>query len=165
MKVFFCSITSLSAPPTGKPILSLFILSLFIIIGSCSSNKHVNTEMLDKAYNIHQEAAQIEKEIQPKVAELTNLKNSINIQGRALTEEEISKVNQIEKLEASLAYWKENHPEIPGYEPGHVHGAGCSHGTEKQLELLPEDWVKVQQEFMDSIQVIQKRVDELMVDG
>ncbi len=140
-------------------IYSFLLFCFSLILAACSSHKHVNTELLDKAYNIYQEAKKIETEIEPGLSELTNRKNNINIQGRALTQEEIETVDKIEKLEASMNFWKENHPEIPGYEPGHVHGAGCSHG-EQQLELMPEDWVKVQQEFLDSIVVIKARIAE-----
>lgn len=134
-----------------------FILLLF----SCASNSKVDTELLDKAHQFYTQAAKIGTELKPQIESLIQQKNSLNIQGRALTDDEISLVANIESLEKAYQDWKVNHPEIPGYEEGHQHGDGCSHGKGAQLEIMPEDWVKVQQEFLESILAMQQKIEEL----
>ena len=107
--------------------------------------------MMDKAFGIYQKAKAIEASLLSKKDSLEQEKNGLNVQGRALTTEEQERILEIEKWNQKFQDWQAEHPEIPGYEEGHVHGAGCTHGKGKQLEILPEDWLKVQEEFLERI--------------
>lgn len=145
---------------TMKFILSL-LLSFSIILFSCSSSKTTDNEDMQKAFKIHTESSQIEEALKPKLDQLVQIKNSTNIVGRALTPAEIETVEKIEKIETSLKFWQENLPDVPGFEHEHkAHEGPCNHGP--KLELMPEDWVRVQQEFKDSILVIKSRVEEVL---
>ena len=137
---------------------------------ACSSQNQTNhgdNKVLQEAAEVHTEALKIEKEIQSKLEALQQRKNTINIQGRALTEAEIAFVNQVEALEASLRYWEENHVEVPGFEHNHDeeghshdhdHGHNHDHNHEAKLEVAPTDMLIIQKEFRDSMLAMQKRV-------
>lgn len=134
------------------------IVIIFLSLTACNSAKKENPA-LKEAAETHEQAIQIEKQVAPQLEELIQIKNSINIQGRALTQEEQTLVQEIENIEASYTYWEENHVEVPGYEYDHDHeGHEHEHGKAK-LELTPEDMIQVQREFRDSIVSIQQRVD------
>ena len=140
------------------------ISGVFIII-ACNSAKKENP-VLKEAAQTHEQALQLEKQVAPQLAELTQVKNSINVQGRALTPEEQALVQEIEVIERSYGYWEENHVEVPGYAHAHDHDdeahshEGHDHGA--KLELTPEDMLTVQREFRDSIVAIQRRVDSVL---
>ena len=137
------------------------LLTLTAFLLSCAGSKNANDPVMQKAFAIHQEASKIEKEIAPKLEDLIQIKNSTNIVGRALTEAEIERVEKIERIEQSVNFWRENLPDVPGFEhEHHAHDGPCNHGP--KLELLPEDWVKVQQEFKDSILVIKERIEAVL---
>ena len=82
---------------------------LFIVacLGS-SCNSVQEKTLLKKASKIHQESVQIESTLNKKLKELVEKKNSINIQGRALSTEELTFVDIIEQLELTYQSWKEN---------------------------------------------------------
>ena len=131
-----------------------------LLVTACNTSKKEDPQ-LKEAADVHLEAMQIEKQMKPQLAELVQLKNSINIQGRELTAEEIALVQQIEALEASYSFWEENHVEVPGHEhhdhDDHDHDHHHHHGP--KLDLSPADMLLVQQEFRDSIRAIQQRVE------
>lgn len=133
-----------------------------LLITACNTSQKENPQ-LKEAADVHLEAMQIEKQMKPQLAELVQLKNSINIQGRELTAEEIALVQQIEALEASYAFWEENHVEVPGHEhhdhDDHDHDDHHHHHHGPKLNLSPADMLLVQQEFRDSIRAIQQRVE------
>ena len=131
-----------------------------LVISSCDPN-YADDPLMQKAFAIHQEASQVEKEVAPKMEDLIQIKNNINISGRALTEVEMDRVDKIERIEQSMKYWRENIPDVPGFKnKHHDHEGPCNHGP--KIELLPEDWVKVQQEFKDSILVIKERIEAVL---
>ncbi len=122
-------------------------------INNCSSN---NEQVLKEAVEIHEQSLTIEKEVQSKYDELEQIKNSINIQGRALTEEEIKFTREVDLMGLSLNYWKENHLEVPS-----------SDQQEKQkdasIKFSPQDILLIQKEFNDSIVAIRARVERLKI--
>lgn len=138
--------------------------AIIYLSSSCGGqHNHGDNQLLQQAADIHTEAIKIEKELRPKLQSLVQQKNTINIQGRALTEEETAFVNKVESIEASLKYWEENHVEVPGFEHGHDHdhdheGHDHSHDHGSKLEVAPQDMLLIQKEFRDSIVAIQKRV-------
>lgn len=83
-------------------------LLLCCLLGSSCSTSQEKT-LLKKAMKVHEESASIEADFHLKLKELIQKKNSINIQGRALSTEELTFVDVIEKLENSYSKWKENY--------------------------------------------------------
>ncbi len=134
---------------------------LILLIAACKSTPKDNPA-LQEAARIHAEAAQIEQALQPQLKELIQRKNSINIQGRALTEEEIAFVEKVNAIENSYTYWEENHVEVPGYEHQHEENHHDHHHHKENLHLSPADMLSVQKEFRDSIVTLQQRVIELI---
>ena len=83
------------------------LLIFIFLFSSCNSSQEKT--LLNKASKVHQESAQIESNLNGKLQELVQKKNSINIQGRALSTEELTFVDVIENLESSYQLWKENY--------------------------------------------------------
>ena len=54
----------------------------------------------------------LEKEITPQITDLIQIRNSINIQGRALTPDEIRQSTKIDHIENTFRVWKENYDQI-----------------------------------------------------
>ena len=63
--------------------------------------------LVERVNELHRASRQIESEVAPKLEDLIQQKNSINIQGRALTSEEIEFSGKVSELEATFARWKE----------------------------------------------------------
>lgn len=143
----------------------LIIVSLFFLSANCGGTSEADQKLLQEAADIHQEAVKIEQQVRPKLDELVQQKNSINIQGRTLAPEEIAFVTKVEGIESSYAYWEENHIEVPGFEHDHSahegHDHDHSHGSE--LKVSAADMLLIQKEFKDSILSIQQRVEQLKV--
>ena len=78
---------------------------LLALFGSCHGTQE--KALMKKANQLHEEAASIEADLNDKLRELIQKKNSINIQGRALTQEELAFVDVIENLESNYHQWKE----------------------------------------------------------
>ena len=147
---------------------TFFLFFALFLLAACGSNHTHQDDDKDllKAATLHQDAIDVEKIVKPKLDGLVQKKNSLNIQGRALTEAEMSFVRQVETLEDNYRYWTENHVEVPGHgHDGHDHGHGHDHDHDHdhgaQLEVSSADMLIIQQEFKDSIQAIQKRIELL----
>ncbi len=138
--------------------------SILLLTLACNSAKKEDPALREAA-EIHREAVAIEKALKPQIEQLVQLKNNINILGRALTEAEKALVSQIESIESTYAYWLEHHVEVPGYEHDHVHDhdhAHHDHSHGKKLDLTPADMLAVQREFRDSITVLQQRIEQTL---
>lgn len=105
------------------------LLCLFTVCLSCQRYSNA------KATTLYQQAAEIEKIIAPTIEDLEQEKNSISIQGRALTEAELQKIDQIDALLDRYAWFKENHQNSKG--------------------------IKTQKACLETIQWIQKQLPEL----
>lgn len=84
------------------------LLCLLTVCMSCQRYSNA------KASTLYQQAAEIEKVIAPTIENLEQEKNSISIQGRALTEAELQKIDQIDALLDRFAWFKENHRSSQG---------------------------------------------------
>ena len=80
---------------------------LILLALCCSCHGTQEKALMRKANQLHEEAAHIEADLNGKLKELIQKKNSINIQGRALTQEELAFVDVIENLESNYHQWKE----------------------------------------------------------
>ncbi len=131
----------------------LNLLLIAVLILSCSSN---NEEILKEAIEIHNQSLEVEKETSEKFEELQQTSNSINIQGRALTEEEIKFTREVELLGLSLNYWKENHLEVP-------QATQLESKKDSAVKFSPQDILLIQKEFNDSIIAIRARVEAIKI--
>jgi len=129
--------------------LSLFLIA--ILIFSCSPNYD---EILKEATEVYKQSLEIEQEILPKFEELEQASNSINIQGRALTEEEIKFTRDVELLGLRLNYWKENHIEVPKAD-------SLQNQNRSTVKFSAKDILLIQKEFNDSIIAIRARVNTI----
>ncbi len=149
-----------------KSLQQLFTSLAFLVLLSCGGTS-AEDKILHQAADLHNEAMQIKKEINPTLEELRQLKNGIQVQGRELTSAEINFTKKVERLESSLQYWEENHIEVPGFEhhdhdhSGHDHSHDHSHGS-TGYQLPASDLLIIQQEFRDSINSIKHRLKYLL---
>lgn len=136
----------------------LLLTVTVMVLAACGSSQK-DKAILEEAGEVHTEAMEIEQNIKPQLEELAQLKNSINVQGRALTPEEIKLVERIGSIQNSYAYWETHHMEVPGHEHDHQDHAHHDHNHGAKLELSPQDMLSVQREFRDSIISIRERVE------
>lgn len=131
----------------------------------CNSTSNGDDPILKEAFDIHIEALAIEKDFKPLFDDLVNKKNSLAVQGRELTPEEMVFIDRVSLLEESYEIWEENHIEVPGFEDHEAHdhshhGHDHSHGP--AIQLLPEDMLIVQKEFRDSVIAMKGRAELLL---
>ncbi|MCB9267632.1 MAG: hypothetical protein H6558_21625 [Lewinellaceae bacterium] len=143
---------------------SLIFLLLFTA-SACSSGEKADPQ-LEQAAAVHEEAMKIEEEARGKLDSLLQLKNSINVQGRALTEAEQAFVREINGLEGRFQAWAESLIEVPGYEHDHdhEHGHDHHHHGKKAPEVTPGHMLNIQQEFRDSIAVLRQEAERLLAE-
>ena len=77
-----------------------FLLAFVAFFFACNTSKNTNSEAMKKAFQLHTESSQIEKELTPELETLIQIRNQINIMGRQLTESEMSKVERINQIES-----------------------------------------------------------------
>ena len=95
--------------------------------------------------------------------ELTQRKNSLNIQGRALSQEELSFIEQVEALEYRFREWAESHIDAPEFECPAVGAGRYGYEPEVRRGVSPREMLRIQQAFRDRITVIQKDVSALLL--
>lgn len=140
------------------------LICLVGLLLGCGASGEQKTVQLQRAADLHLKAIAADQALQPELNALVQQKNQINIQGRSLSPEELAFVAAVDQLEQRYAYWEEHHIEVPGFEhaghEGHAHH-DHDHAHGPALELTPADQLIVQQEFLDSILVIQKDIQAL----
>jgi hypothetical protein len=147
-----------------KTLNQIFLTFLFLSIFACGgeSTEH---KILHQASDIHLEALKIKKELEPNLEQLRQLNNSIQIQGRALTPEEIKFAKEVNALESRLSHWEENHVDVPGFEEeGHDH-SGHDHDHAPAFQFPAGDMLIIQKEFKDSIVRIKEKVGTLLLNA
>lgn len=146
------------------------LLILTILLSSFTNCKDgqaaEDLKILQQAAAIHLDAIKVQEEIAPKLYDLVQQKNSINIQARVLTDEELTFVEKVGVIEESYDWFEKNHLEVPGFEhahshEGHSHDHNHDHGSSP--ELPPKDILRIQQEFRDSIIAIKNAMNELSI--
>jgi SMC interacting uncharacterized protein involved in chromosome segregation len=116
---------------------TFFTILLFLLAFSCDSS-------LERQVNeLHDTSRQIEKEVVPKLENLSQQKNSINIRGRALTPEEIEFTGKVDALEQTYADWQK--------------------GMEKAEQMKPtKERLRLEQTLKNAIAGFQKQVEALV---
>ena len=158
---------------------SIFYLSLGIAMLSinfaCGSDasKTEDTQkekvILKEASDIHNEAINLGLKIAPQLEAMKQRRNQINIQGRALTEEETQFTTKVDQVESSHQFWLEHLIEVPGFGHDHDHhghdhsGHDHSHGHSDQPTLSANQMLLAQKDIRDSIIMIKNRIEELQV--
>ncbi len=150
-----------------KYLFLIFTISALVACGQASKKEN---PMLAEAAEIHAQAIRMEQTMKPNLDALIQIKNNLNVQGRALTPQEQDLITQIESLVARYAYWEENHVEVPGHEhhdhadhAHHDHDHHHGHHHNAKLDLSPQDMLLVQREFLDSIRAISQNVEQLLL--
>ena len=111
------------------------LFSIFLIIASACATASEEDQLMQKAFNLHQEAIQVAKE------------------AKDLLSSSDQPSEDLQSIRNRLGSWEDNLIEVPGYEHGHDHNHDHDH-SHSTIELLPADMLAVQQEFLDSIRVI-----------
>lgn len=81
------------------------VLFLAILIALTAST--CQDPLMEKILRVHTQTVSLEKETSPIMDELIQVRNRINIQGRALTEEELSLTEEINSMETRWEEWKQ----------------------------------------------------------
>ncbi|MBK7409361.1 MAG: hypothetical protein IPL49_01180 [Saprospirales bacterium] len=80
----------------------LLLLAMLIF----SSTNTCNDQLLEQIQVLHLQNTELEKETAGIIDSLVQIRNRINIQGRALTEEELARVGSIDALEQRWQDWE-----------------------------------------------------------
>lgn len=144
--------------------LNFMLVVCLSLLLSCEEN--AEDKILHEAHDIHLEAFKIKQAVAPQIEQLLQRSNSIQVQGRTLTEEEINFTTQVDNLAKQFEYWEENHLEVPGFEhEGHDHSGhdhSHDHNHASGFNFPASDMLILQKEFKDSIVVIQQRAELLL---
>ncbi len=143
-------------------------LSFFLLLGivACNTGNSEDQKILQQAADLHKKALEKGKGVKEKIVQLTQTKFNIQVQGRALTEQEIKFSEAVGEIEGEFNAWEENHVEVPGFEHDHSHDhSGHDHDHHHHHHAPPqvtaEEMLAIQQEYYDSIIELDKAADEL----
>lgn len=142
----------------------LFLLLFVLSFLSCGGD--ADDQILHQAHEVHMEAFKIKQSIQPQIEQLIQRSNSIQVQGKALSEAEIKFTDRVNNLSEKFKYWGENHLEVPGFDhEGHDHSGhnhDHDHNHAPAFNLPASDILLLQKEFRDSIIVLQQITEHLL---
>lgn len=122
-----------------------FCFLALILAFSCQRGTGSSQQILQEATQLHEEAQTIEDKIKSSIANLVQQGNSIQIQGRALTGEEMDRVNAINRLQGSYYWYQENFMKLPA----------------ENSAMNPKQILEQQRALRDTILSIQQRVQQL----
>ncbi|MBI5914346.1 MAG: hypothetical protein HY842_03150 [Bacteroidetes bacterium] len=120
-----------------KNLLTFLSAVMLTAVFACQPNLEPQIKQL------HEQSLAVGSEVAPKVEALAQQKNSINIQGRALTQEEILFTKDADSAEATFVNWNKEM---------------------KQAEAMPanQERLTLEQALYDAILVFQKQVETLV---
>ena len=125
----------------------LYITLAFLLISNSScSNKAKKDPLLQEAFKIHTEYLKIAEESQKALNKMP--RNNSDRQ----------------KLQTQLSAWGENIIEVPGFPHTHSKIFEHHHHHGDQIELSSEDMLSVQKELMDSVKVINQRIQGIILE-
>lgn len=142
---------------------TLLLLSLSLslsLLPSCTpSTSPEEQALMQQAERTHQQADSLLQLAEKAVEELQQRANSINVQGRALTEEEMTFVQAANRLSGNLEAWHDKHHNLPGMDHhhgdhahDHDHDHDHSHGND--MQLTPQDKLDLQKELKAEMESI-----------
>ncbi|HKK77474.1 MAG TPA: hypothetical protein VJ953_20510 [Saprospiraceae bacterium] len=113
------------------------LLSVVAFFTSACTTTSEEDKLMQEAFNIHQEAMQVANET------------------RALLTATDQTRKDLQSIRNRLERWEDDLVEVPGFEHDHDHSHDHDHDhSHSTLELLPEDMLAIQKEFLDSIRVL-----------
>ncbi len=126
-------------------------LLIAIIMVSCNTSSTKGGD-LKEANAMYEEAMKIEKRVTPLMEDLIQRRNSLSVQGRALSDEEQAFIDQVYAIEDQFRTWKENRVDMPD--------------SNKEEETTasgrsPSQWLRIQKESRDQILGIEAEVTRL----
>ena len=135
-------------------------LPIIILLLSCSPKTDRTSEIyLSKALNLLSETLKTEEELKPLLANLEQEKNSIQIQGRALSKEEIQRIEAIDQLLGDYQEWDANLILIPGFET-QIRGDRAA-GYQTPKDLKAKELYELQQKSRETLGLILDRARKL----
>jgi len=127
---------------------TLLLLFAGMLLGACANEKK-NDPLLEEAFSLHQQAMKVESEVRTQLDMLP------------------PNTPAADRLRSRHQAWSENLVEVPGFEHehDHDHAHDHAHGHDHDhhhhgptTKVTPEHMLAIQQEFLDSIRVIQSDV-------
>lgn len=142
------------------------LLALFLFSAACT-NQAADQKILEQAAAIHEQADRLAQEVKPLIEELTQRKNRLNIQGRALQPEELDFVARADAAETAFRFYVDNHAEVPGFDHhgNHDHDHDHDHHHGPQTKITAEHALSIQQELLDSLQSAKAQAEALLQRG
>ena len=135
---------------------NILLLLLPLLLAACVARKPEDS-VLKRAAEFYRQSIAAEKALQPKLDQLVQYRNSINVQGRALRPDEIAFVEEVDRVEADLMGWQENFVGVPGHGPD---GQPLKPGEAgEQIDMTPEDALALQEGLFKNIQTLAQRVE------
>lgn len=134
---------------------------------SCG-NDPTQDPILQEAFSVHQSSLETEKEVIKHMETLRdfNVEHTNFIRNESNSDEVKAKVEAFENgsVKSAMAHrgWKQELPEIPGFE--HTHADGSVHNHDAPMRITAEEMLEVQKEFRDSIITIKKNIIQLIED-
>lgn len=127
----------------------IFLGGLLIGIAAVSCNTSSNTDAkLNEAAQMYREALAIEKNAEPVLEELIQKRNSLSVQGRALSQEEQNFIDEVYALEEQFNEWKESRVVMPA-------------DKEAVSKRSSAEWLRIQRQYKDSITAIHEELVRL----
>ncbi|MEO0338685.1 MAG: hypothetical protein AAF242_05675 [Bacteroidota bacterium] len=134
--------------------------TFLLLLLSCSPKVDQTSEIyLSKALNLLSETLKTEEALKPLLANLEQEKNSIQIQGRALSEEEMQRIAAIDQLQKDYADWDAKLILIPGFET-QIRGDRAA-GYQTPNNLKAKELYELQQKSRETLGKILARAKEL----
>ena len=124
-----------------------FLFILLLSIFACTPRPQTGDVNWSNIQELNSKALTIGQKVKPILEDLEQKRNSINIQGRALTEQEIQFVEEVEKLMSRFGDWDQKRINLPDFE--------------EKFEGNLNSLFKSEQASLDTIQAIQKAVQSL----
>lgn len=146
----------------------IILLSFIVLVSSCntkaSGDETPTDPLLIEANSLHLEAMEVEKSFAPMLNELIDKKNSIQVQGRELTQEEINFTSFAEKVEKYYFEWQENRVEVPGFEHDHDHSGHDHHHHHhgNDVKLTPQQMLEVQKQSYEDLSTMKTKVEHYL---
>ncbi len=86
-----------------------FMLIIFAWMQACSPHSKTHEQVVNESDKINLEIQTALDELNPKLESLIQLRNSISVQGRALSDTEIKFVDKVETIMGGFDSWKEKY--------------------------------------------------------
>lgn len=91
---------------------SIFFLSVCVLL-SCAIKKNLQQAILNEATTIHQDAQKLGSQATVLLADLLQQRNSIQVQGRQLTQTEMDFTEKVDDLRGQFQTWEYEEPKLP----------------------------------------------------